>query len=70
MTWYLIEISFLTLSRDQKIAYARRPGPRPLYDDYSMIMCLIENQLHFLQIEEEWVEILLKAEMHIKNKFG
>ena len=55
---------------DQKIAYSRRPGPRPLYDGDSMMMCLIMYRPHFLQIEEKWVEILLKAEMYIKSNYG
>ena len=35
-----------------------------------MTMCLIEYQQEFLQFEEKWVEMLLKAEMHTKNKLG
>ena len=38
-----------------------------VHDCYSTTMCLIKDQPYFLQIEEEWVEILFKAEMHIKN---
>ena len=61
---------FLQLSLNQKIAYAKRRSPRSLYDDYSMTMCLIFTQPDFLQIEEEWVEMLLKAGMHIINEGG
>ena len=35
-----------------------------------MTMCLIEYQSRYLQIKQEWVEMLLKAEMHIKNEKG
>ena len=50
--------------------YAKRPDQRQLYGSYSMTMCLIKIHPHFLKIEEEWVEMLLKAEMYIKNKYG
>ena len=62
--------SFLQLSLSQKIAYIERAGPRPLFYGCSMTMCLIEYRPEFLQIEKEWVEMLLKVEMHIKNKRG
>ena len=61
---------FLRLSHIRKMACARRPGPRPLFDGRSMVRCLIEHQPHFLLSGEEWVEILLKAEMHIKSERG
>ena len=50
--------------------YAKRPDQRQLYGSYSMTMCLIKDHPHFLHIEEDWVEMLLKAEMHIKNEHG
>ena len=35
-----------------------------------MAAALMLYQPEFLQIEEEWVEMLLKAELHVKNKEG
>jgi len=55
--------SFLYLCYDQKKAYIRRPGPRPLYNGLTMTMLLLYRQAHFLQISKDWVEMLLLKEI-------
>ena len=67
MNWVEKSKSFLQLNQNQKMAYARRPGSRPLFNGFSMAMRLMWYQPDILQSGEEWVEILLKAEMHIKD---
>jgi len=52
------------------MAYARRSGPRPLFDGLSMIIHLLWVHPEFIQINEEWVEMLLLAEIHIKHERG
>ena len=68
MSWAEKALAFLQLSLSKKITYARRPGQRPLYDDFSITMRLTWNQPDFLQIEEELVEMLIRAEMHVENQ--
>ena len=66
MSHHMKAKSFLELDQNQKLAYIRRPGPRPLFGGLSMTMCLMQYYTNFLQFEKEWVEMLLKAEMHFK----